>query len=362
LPAAAVPGTFIYTPAAGNILGAGNNQVLTLNFTPADSTHFTTASATVHINVTKATPVLTLSAPGGAFTGAPVPAAVTIASAIPGIDDTPAPSLENVTPTLTYFEGAGTSGTSLGSTPPINLGVYTVVAHFPGSTDFAAVDSAPMTFMINRGAAHVALNTSVGSAVFGQAITIVAMVTAAVTPSGTVTFSDSGTPLATVPLDGSGRATFTTADLAIGSHSITATYSGDADFVETVSGPASESVARSTTKVVLVPEAVFRKRKVVSIGLKAEIDPVAPGGGIPTGVVSFAFLVKHRKKTKTNVLGRAALNHGQAILTLKPKQVLQKTITVIYDGDPDYLSTSLAPFKLTQSALKHVVQFGAAGR
>ena len=359
---ASVPGTFIYTPAAGNIPGAGINQVLTVNFTPADSTHFTTASATVHINVTKATPVLTVSAPGGAFTGAPFPAAVTIASAIPGIDDTPAPSLENVTPTLTYFEGAGTSGTSLGSTPPINLGVYTVVAHFPGSTDFAAVDSAPMSFTINRGAAQVALNTSVGSAVFGQAITIVATVTAAVTPSGTVTFSDGGTPLATVPLDGSGRATLTTADLAIGSHSITATYSGDAHFVATVSGSASESVARSTTHVVLVPQAVVRKRKVVSIGLKAEIEPVAPGGGIPTGVVRFAFLVKHRKKTKTNLLGTAALNHGQAMLTLKPKQVLNKTITVIYDGDPDYLATSLAPFKLTQSALKHLARPAAAGR
>ena len=136
-----------------------------------------------------------------------------------------------------------------------------------------------MSFMINRGAAQVALDTSGGSAVFGQAITIVATVTAAVTPSGTVTFSDGGTPLATVPLDGSGQATLTTADLAIGSHSITATYSGDAHFVATVSGSASESVARSTTHVVLVPQAVFRHGKVVSIGLKAEIQPCAARRG-----------------------------------------------------------------------------------
>ena len=216
--------------------------------------------------------------------------------------------------------------------------------------------------MINRGAAQVALSTSGGSAVFGQAITIVATVTAAVTPGGTVTFSDGGTPLATVPLDSSGQARLTTAGLAIGSHSITATYSGDAHFVATVSGPASESVAPSTTHVVLVTQAVFRHRKLVSIGLKAEIEPVAPGGGIPTGVVRFAFLVKHRKKTKTNLLGTAALNHGQAMLTLKPKQVLNKTITVIYDGDPDYLATSLAPFKLTQSKLKHLARPAAAGR
>jgi hypothetical protein len=216
--------------------------------------------------------------------------------------------------------------------------------------------------MINRGATQVALGISGGSAVFGQAITIVATVTAAVTPSGTVTFSDGGTPLATVPLNGSGQATLTTADLAIGSHSITATYGGDAHFVATISGSASESVAPSPTHVVLVSQSVFHNRKVVSIRLKAEIQPVAPGGGIPTGVVRFASLMKLGKKTKTNLLGTAALNHGQAMLTLKPKQVLQKTITVIYGGDPDYLATSLAPFKLPQSALRPLAQPAAAGR
>jgi hypothetical protein len=78
--------------------------------------------------------------------------------------------------------------------------------------------------------------------------------------------------------------------------------------------------------------------------------------------VRFAFLVKHRKKTQTNLLGTAALNDGQAMLNLKPKQVLNKTITVIYDGDPDFLATSLAPFKLTQSALKHPARPAAADR
>jgi hypothetical protein len=114
--------------------------------------------------------------------------------------------------------------------------------------------------------------------------------------------------------------------------------------------------------VILVPQVVFRNRKVVSIGLEAEIQPVAPGRGIPTGVVRFASLVKHGKKTKTNLLGTAALNIGQAMLTLNPKQVLKKTITVIYDGDPDFLATSLPPFKLTSPALKPLARSAAAGR
>ena len=72
--------------------------------------------------------------------------------------------------------------------------------------------------------------------------------------------------------------------------------------------------------------------------------------------------MKHGKKTRTNLLGTAALNHGQAMLTLKPTQVLKKSITVIYDGDPDYLATSLAPFKLTQSTLRPLARPAAAGR
>ena len=49
------------------------------------------------------------------------------------------------------------------------------------------------------------------------------------TPPGTVDFLDNGTALASVTLT-DGQATFTVADLAPGSHTITANYSGDATF------------------------------------------------------------------------------------------------------------------------------------
>ena len=48
---ASVPGTFTYTPAAGTVLGAGNNQTLSVTFTPTDTTDYTTATATATINV-----------------------------------------------------------------------------------------------------------------------------------------------------------------------------------------------------------------------------------------------------------------------------------------------------------------------
>ena len=49
-----------------------------------------------------------------------------------------------------------------------------------------------------------------------------------VVPTGTVTFKDGTTTLGTGTLDGTGKATYTTSSLAVGSHSITAAYGGDA--------------------------------------------------------------------------------------------------------------------------------------
>jgi Flp pilus assembly CpaE family ATPase len=59
---ASVPGTFVYTPAAGEVLAA-EVQSLSVVFTPANATNYTTAEATVQITVTKATPIITWSKP-----------------------------------------------------------------------------------------------------------------------------------------------------------------------------------------------------------------------------------------------------------------------------------------------------------
>ncbi len=199
---AGVPGTFTYKPAAGAILGAGAGQALTATFTPTDSTDYATVDATTTITVTPATPALSLSAPGGTFDGSPFAASVTIAGT--GNQNTPAATLEDVAPVLTYYVGTGTSGTNLGSTPPIDPGTYTVVAYFPGSADYAATPASSATFSIGKSAPQIALSPSSGSAVFGQAVTLVAGVSfGAATPGGSVTFYDGSTPLGTVPIGAS---------------------------------------------------------------------------------------------------------------------------------------------------------------
>jgi Bacterial Ig-like domain (group 3) len=61
------------------------------------------------------------------------------------------------------------------------------------------------------------------------------------TPTGSVTFLDGTTPLAASTLSG-GAATLTVSSLAMGTHSITAVYSGDANFLGSTSAMLSQSV------------------------------------------------------------------------------------------------------------------------
>ncbi len=64
-----VPGEFVYTPAAGEVLTAGEHT-LSVSFAPADAVSYEPASATVQIIVEKAIPAITWEAPAPIAYGA----------------------------------------------------------------------------------------------------------------------------------------------------------------------------------------------------------------------------------------------------------------------------------------------------
>jgi hypothetical protein len=81
---ASVPGKFAYTPVVGEVLPAGTHTLSVL-FTPNDTVGYTTASATVLLTVTKATPVISWAAPAPISYGAALSAAQFNATAsVPG--------------------------------------------------------------------------------------------------------------------------------------------------------------------------------------------------------------------------------------------------------------------------------------
>ncbi len=115
-------------------------------------------------------------------------------------------------------------------------GTYMVIA--------SAGSATPGSFTLTNSQATpaVQLTTSTASALAGTAITFTAQISStAGSPTGSVTFLDGVTSIGSVALSGSSAA-LTLSTLGAGIHSVTAVYSGDADFISVTSTPVMASV------------------------------------------------------------------------------------------------------------------------
>ena len=99
---------------------------------------------------------------------------------------------------------------------------------------------------VNQAGSSTAVVSSANPSSSGQAVRFTASVSAVSpgsgTPTGTVTFYDGSTTLGTATLDRTGKASFITSSLSVGSHSIKVFYGGDADFKASTSAVLKQRV------------------------------------------------------------------------------------------------------------------------
>jgi len=114
------------------------------------------------------------------------------------------------------------------------VGSHTVIVSYPEQGNFAAASPQTETFNVTLAPVVVALTPSSWYSAAGTSITFQAAVTSwsAGAPNGTgvVSFYDGTTLLSAVSVNSSGQAAYTTAALAAGSHSISATYTEGIDY------------------------------------------------------------------------------------------------------------------------------------
>lgn len=117
-----VPGTFIYNPPGGTKLRAGDGQVLTVEFLPADPLRYATATATVFIDITKAVQTITFAPLPEMKVGESVILEATASSGLPV--------------TLTVVSGSGRI--QQGILTLTTSGTIAIRAEQPGDQDFLA--------------------------------------------------------------------------------------------------------------------------------------------------------------------------------------------------------------------------------
>jgi hypothetical protein len=236
--------------------------------------------------------------------------------------------------TLTGVPTSDAVGTTTGA-------IYVTFASSLGNNTSAGTGD----IVVSQSNSTTTLTSSVNPSVFGQSVTFTATVAAGAagsgTPTGTVTFKDGTTTLGTGTLNSSGVATFNTSSLSVGTHStITAVYSGDANFTTSTSTAVSQVVNQASTTTT-VASTLNPSTSGASVTFTATVAANSPGTGTPAGTVTFM------DGTTALGSGPVTLSGGVATLPIATLTAGTHLITAVYSGDTNFAtSTSTA---LTQT-------------
>jgi Bacterial Ig-like domain (group 3)/NHL repeat len=248
----------------------------------------------------------------------------------------------NVDPTGTVsFKDGGTligsvqtlMGKTASLTTTLSTGTHDITVKYNGDSNFAANSSSVLEETIGlQTGTTVALSSSALSSKFGQPVTLSVNVTSkvGVVPTGTVSFSDGGTPIGSAQTLAGGVASWTTT-LSTGTHSIAASYSGDGNFAKNSSLALVETIGFQTATTVSLSSnaaaTLLGQPVTLTVNVASKVSVV------PTGTVSFY--------DGGTLLGLAqTLASGAASLTTTALSAGTHSITAVYGGDSNFAVNS----------------------
>jgi hypothetical protein len=227
---ASVPGTSVYSPAAGAVLAVGS-QTLSVTFTPTDIVNYAVVTSTTTLAINPAsltiTPV-TVTRPYGASN--PV-----FTYGVTGLVNGDSSRVIGGAPVLT---------TSATTTSAPGSYLTTAAAGTLTAANYSFV-FASGTLTVTRAASITVVASSASPANQNASTTFTATVTPTVglgTPTGTVMFNDGTTTLGIGTLANSGTTSYSTAGLTAGTHTITAVYSGDGNYLGSTSSGFTQTI------------------------------------------------------------------------------------------------------------------------
>lgn len=155
--------------------------------------------------------------------------AVTFTATVSAAHDSPGGAVTFKDGSTSLGSAAVSGGHAVLTTSALGAGSHPITATYSSDPNNLA-SSANLSQTVNQDASSVTLTSSKNPSSVGDLVTFTATVASGGpdAPTGSVTFMDGSTNLATVPISG-GHAVLATSTLGAGSHSITATYGGDAN-------------------------------------------------------------------------------------------------------------------------------------
>ena len=258
------------------------------------------------------------------------------------------PSADAPTGTVTFDFGDGTPAVTASLTADTATVVHTFAESAGSPYAVTAVYSGDALFYPSTGTGtqtvgQASTTTTVTSlpstSVAGEEVTVTAravpVAPGAGTPTGSVTFDfGDGTAPATLPVSGGAASVQHTFAATAGSpYTVTASYSGDENFLSSLAtGAQRVEQAASGTQVAISPTPSLTGQ---SVSVTAAVTIGAPGAGTPTGTVTFDFGDGTRQATVPLEDGTAETTHAYATTGGSPYG-----ITAVYSGDADVATST----------------------
>jgi Bacterial Ig-like domain (group 3)/FG-GAP-like repeat len=250
------------------------------------------------------------------------------------------------TGTVAFYNGPSAIGsaTLTGGSASISVsllasGSQSITAAYQGAGDYAPSTSSPLSQVVTTATTATTLASSANPAHAKQIVTYTATVGSQYggAATGSVTFQDNGAVLATVPVSGN-QASTSTSYSADGTHSIVATYSGDANNAASTSPVLTEKIEKagktypSETTLATSGSPSYAGQPVTFTATVTSLYGTIPDGETVT-------FYDGRKADKIEI-GTGTTSSGVATLTTSSLAAGPHPITAVYSGDSNFNSSS----------------------